>query len=392
MEGSDGHLRLSLLGRASATLERNDGERSVALEPKRMALLAFLARPRPGTLHPRDEIFALFWPEVDEKTARNALRQSLHYLRKELGEEILTGTGSQRIGLEPETVSCDAARFEACLEEGRPEAALGLYEGRFMAGYSAPDSARLQRWIEGQRTRLRRAAAQAAIEVARVERDRGDQKSALDWVRRARQMTLYDESLIRFEMRLLADMGDVPGAIRAYRDFRTLLRQDLEVTPSNETWEILQHLRGEDADRRTMESLRSDNESLEGDLLRSHIEHVAVDQFLQTLLSSIDAGVIIVDRDLTVLAWNRGSEELWGIPAEHAEGTSLPEIDIGLPTEEIREAVLRCVRGESGHVEHDFEVTGRRGVVMDVRVRIMPFVGDEGSRNGALLLVEEFPA
>lgn len=56
-------LRLTTLG--TIRLER-DGEAVPVPQPKRVALLAYLALARPRGLHRRDTLLAMFWPELPE--------------------------------------------------------------------------------------------------------------------------------------------------------------------------------------------------------------------------------------------------------------------------------------------------------------------------------------
>ena len=60
---------LNLLGAGGHELK------SVLAQPKRVALLAYLATATPRRLHRRDSLLALFWPELDQEHARAALRQ-----------------------------------------------------------------------------------------------------------------------------------------------------------------------------------------------------------------------------------------------------------------------------------------------------------------------------
>ncbi len=69
---------LNLLGAGGRELS------SVLAQPKRVALLAYLAAATPRRLHRRDSLLALFWPELDQEHARAALRQALHGLRHAL--------------------------------------------------------------------------------------------------------------------------------------------------------------------------------------------------------------------------------------------------------------------------------------------------------------------
>src|SRR5256885_1320939 len=78
--------------------------KSVLAQPKRVALLAYLAAATPKRLHRRDSLVALFWPELDQEHARAALRQALHGLRHALGEGVLVSRADEDIGLDHEQI------------------------------------------------------------------------------------------------------------------------------------------------------------------------------------------------------------------------------------------------------------------------------------------------
>ncbi len=107
---------------------------SVLAQPKRIALLVYLAVAAPGRLHRRDALLALFWPEADEARARNSLSQALHFLRRSLGEGVLVSRGEE-IGLDPAQLWCDAVAFEQVLDAGQLAEALRLYRGEFLPGF-----------------------------------------------------------------------------------------------------------------------------------------------------------------------------------------------------------------------------------------------------------------
>jgi serine/threonine-protein kinase len=50
--------------------------RSIVAGPKRLALLAYLALQSPAGFQRRDTLLGLFWPELDQEHARNALRNA----------------------------------------------------------------------------------------------------------------------------------------------------------------------------------------------------------------------------------------------------------------------------------------------------------------------------
>ena len=79
-------------------------------QPKRMAL-AYLAAATPRGFHSRDELLALFWPELPNHRARHALSQSLHMLRRVLGEEVIVTRGEAEIALNTAIVESDVERY-----------------------------------------------------------------------------------------------------------------------------------------------------------------------------------------------------------------------------------------------------------------------------------------
>src|SRR3989449_4713409 len=78
-------IELRMLGRLSLTGADGREVRGLLGQPRRLALLAYLAAASPQGFHRRDTLLALFWPELDQEHARAALRQALHVVRDALG-------------------------------------------------------------------------------------------------------------------------------------------------------------------------------------------------------------------------------------------------------------------------------------------------------------------
>lgn len=165
-------FRLKLLG--SWDLTARDGHRvqSVLSQPKRMCLLAYLAL----TAEPvsRSTVVALFWPETDEDHARNALSQSLHYLRRSMGKGIVDNVEGDRIMVRADFVDFDARTLLALdAAAGDKELSVAtdpsISQGDFFEGWNADGSLPLQDWLDATRLRVRRA--QERIE-ARAEQPR----------------------------------------------------------------------------------------------------------------------------------------------------------------------------------------------------------------------------
>lgn len=94
-------FELRLLG--GLDLRAGDGEPLTAVlrQPKRTALLVYLALGPGGGLHRRDSLLGLLWPEMEEPRARNALNTSIFQLRKALGGDAIVGRGDDELGLQP---------------------------------------------------------------------------------------------------------------------------------------------------------------------------------------------------------------------------------------------------------------------------------------------------
>ena len=72
---------------------------SVLAQPKRVALLAYLAVASPNGFHRRDKLLGLFWAESDQEHGRAALRKALYFLRQSLGDEVVVNRGDEEVGL-----------------------------------------------------------------------------------------------------------------------------------------------------------------------------------------------------------------------------------------------------------------------------------------------------
>src|SRR5256885_12770332 len=182
---------------------------------KRLALLAYLAVHAAGAR--RDSVVALFWPELDTAHARGALRQSLRFLRRELGDGILNGHSDEAIAFEPATVWCDVVAFEQACTPGEAAQALQLYRGAFLDGcFVSGGAAELESWIAAERTRLAQLAARAAADLVEQAEREGDLPTAVQGARQAGALDPDDEGGLAAPVPPLGPAGGPPGAARRF--------------------------------------------------------------------------------------------------------------------------------------------------------------------------------
>lgn len=142
------------------------------------------------------------------------------------------------------------------------------------------------------------------------------------------------------------------------------------------------------------EELQSTNDELHtiNDALRE--SSAALDEtktFLDSLVDSIQLGMMVVNREMQVVVWNRGSEELWGLRSSEAVGSPLPSLDIGLPIEELKPLIGRAFVDAETTAETVVDAVNRRGKATRIRVTCAAFRSSGDSINGALLLTEPQP-
>jgi DNA-binding SARP family transcriptional activator len=111
-------IRLWTLGLLDLRDAAGDELGVVLRQPKRLALLAYLAVATPRRFHRRDTLLALFWPELDQEHARAALRRALYFLRSAIGAEVVTGRGDDEVGVPEAALWCDTAAMDQALAAG----------------------------------------------------------------------------------------------------------------------------------------------------------------------------------------------------------------------------------------------------------------------------------
>ncbi|QEU93003.1 CheR family methyltransferase [Streptomyces kanamyceticus] len=139
----------------------------------------------------------------------------------------------------------------------------------------------------------------------------------------------------------------------------------------------------------TNEELQSGNEELEtmNDEMRIRSEELdEATAFLEAVLTSIAAGVVVLDSDLKVRSWNRGAVDMWGLRADEVIDQSFFGLDFGLPTEVLLPVVSECLSSRQRSGPIGVESMSRIGRPITCDVFCSPFDGHHG---GVVLMMEE---
>jgi two-component system, chemotaxis family, CheB/CheR fusion protein len=191
----------------------------------------------------------------------------------------------------------------------------------------------------------------------------------------------------------------VEDTLQQLRQELETTREELETTneelqSTNEELETTnEELQSTNEELETMnEELQSSNEELRtmnDEIIRRGEELNDVNAFLESILTSLQSAVIVVDRELRVTVWNSKAQDLWGLRAEEVRDEHVLNLDIGLPLERLRQPLRACLANEEDVQELTFDATNRRGKAIRCTVRVTPLRSVDKQIRGAILLMEE---
>jgi two-component system CheB/CheR fusion protein len=113
--------------------------------------------------------------------------------------------------------------------------------------------------------------------------------------------------------------------------------------------------------------------------------------FLRSLVNSVHLGMAVVDREMRVVVWNHGCEELWGLRADEITGEVFTALDIGLPMDQVRPLIGNAFVDPENPGEILIDAVNRRGRTTRLRVMCTSFQSTDGGVTGAVLLMDPTP-
>ena len=237
-------IELSLLGLHA--LRGPDGRELTSLpaQPKRFALLAYLALGGSGGYHRRDSLVAVFWPELDQFAARRALRNTLYHLREALGDQAIVTRGDEAVAINPAMLTCDVTRLGDAFATGRYEEVVDGFRGELLAGVHFADSGEAyEEWLSRERARITTMVMQAVTLLVDREEAAGNLAAATHWAQRACALDPRDEVRLRRAMTLLQQHGDNGSALHLYDTCASRLYAEFKARPSADTTALAAALR-----------------------------------------------------------------------------------------------------------------------------------------------------
>jgi DNA-binding SARP family transcriptional activator len=237
-------MLLRVLGQLSLQTVGDYAVDSILKRPKVLAVLVYLTIAEPRAYRRRDELLALFWPEYGSPRARHALRQTCYLLRKAL-PNVVVGRGAEELAIIREKLWCDVIALEQAFRNRQFREVCDLYGGDFANALHVTDVApEFEYWVSTERERLRHMAVESAWHLANEALKSEDADAASRLASHALDISPFDEVSLQRQIRILDQIGDRSGALRAYQRFAIRMRADLDIEPSPETQSLLAAVRG----------------------------------------------------------------------------------------------------------------------------------------------------
>ncbi|MDW7755074.1 MAG: BTAD domain-containing putative transcriptional regulator, partial [Brevefilum sp.] len=206
---------------------------------KAQALLIYLLVE--GRVQQRSVLATLFWPENTQEEACRSLRVALSKLRKHVGDYIDITRDSVSV-IDLNKIQFDFDDFQRKLVNGKIDAALEIYKGEFLEGFSIKGSELFEDWMRNTADLINSQMLeilQGALQDAIVNED---YFNAERYAREILEQDPLNENAHQQSILLFAITGNRAAALSQYQLYRDILQNELNLEPSEETREIYEKI------------------------------------------------------------------------------------------------------------------------------------------------------
>jgi DNA-binding SARP family transcriptional activator len=235
-------LKLLLLGRPQIL----QGDAPVSIFHKAQALFYYLAvTNRP---HPRSDLLKLLWHQIGEKDAKNNLRVTLSYLRRQFKDYLsinrytVSFNDKAPYWLDVEIVRKNSQTMPITVERLRE--ITKLYRGNFLEGFQIPEEKYFEEWVSNERRSILQLVIQAWHSLTLVYKKQGNYTEAIDAANLLLRLSTTREETHQLLMTLLAEAGHRSAALEQYEICRRVLMEEEGRTPVAKTLKMYQDIAG----------------------------------------------------------------------------------------------------------------------------------------------------
>ncbi len=254
-------LKISLFGEFRVWRGRDLIERRGWGRRKTRSLLKLLLT-RPGRAFSRDEIVEALWPDASPGAAERSLRVTVSLLRRALEPDLERGSDSRYILRRPpgylfdRGVDCEVDAWElekrqqrakAAQEQERLEEAIEEYRaGLALLGGEFLSEEPYEEWAVEAREEWRERHLTVLSDLAECLALRGRYTEAVETCNRALDLDRYCEDLHRRLMLYHYCAGEQTLALRAFRTYARMLKEELGAAPSPDLIGLMEQVEARD--------------------------------------------------------------------------------------------------------------------------------------------------
>lgn len=200
--------------------------------------LFFYLVSQPGGVS-REKISEAFWADLPPEQMRLQFKNTIYRLRHAIGTDVILYDSDSYWFNRSLDYDLDTENFRSRLEQAAEvpdeqekltltQQALDLYQGDYL-----PDID--ETWVEVERQSLHRLYVDASRDYAELQLSRGSHTQVLEDCERVLRIDPTQEEFHRLAMRAHAARGNRSGVIRQYEVCTQILRDELGVSPSEQT-------------------------------------------------------------------------------------------------------------------------------------------------------------
>lgn len=215
----------------------NDVDVTTQLSKKGIGLLLYMAT-QPNKLFYREKLAGIFWANYRKDSALNNLRYTLWQIRKEAKAanipDLLINSGKHAIKVNPALVICDFLDFTKFVEAGNFGDASVLYNGEFLESFYLEDVPDFSDWVFNEREISQRKFFDVQLKLAESFANNNNLKDATRSLDKLIEIDPLNEIVYHKLIHYHYLSGNKVTAINTYRNLKQHLRDELNISPSEE--------------------------------------------------------------------------------------------------------------------------------------------------------------
>lgn len=236
-------IRLRYLGTADIII--HDKSILQELSQKGAGLLFYLCGVQNNQFS-RDQIATMFWPGYKKESSLSNLRFTLWKIRKVLKSygfsDVISNEGKKYIKVDPSYMSSDFMDFLSHIKNNAYYEASLYYNGPFLDDFYLYDVPDFSNWVFNEREFYERTHYNAQLSLAKHYAKEGFIGKATDLLHDLINLDPLNESTYLTLITYLYESGNKVAAINTFRKVKQLLRDELNVSPSEELQTLAQNI------------------------------------------------------------------------------------------------------------------------------------------------------